>query len=274
MADLGKELSSIDFGSMLGGPLMAVINAQTSAATATANFIKSTGFDKDGKVIYTDFTYEKEVVPYQLGNKDQVDFITVSTAGSGYTSAPLVTITGGAGRGATAAAVIDSTGAVTSIKVTNGGGGYTTAPTVTIAPAPTGGTSAVATATLGSLESKDPIYKEMKLSVPFITMLPIPFIRMDKITIDFNAKLNSVETLTQNTDLGVNVGASGGYYGCSLSVSVSYKQSTQQGTSVERTYSMAVHIEAGQDEMPAGMVKIFGILETQMKSVPADATPN
>jgi hypothetical protein len=37
---LVKSLSSIDFESMIGGPLVAVINAQAQAAMSTVNFIK------------------------------------------------------------------------------------------------------------------------------------------------------------------------------------------------------------------------------------------
>jgi len=49
---------------------------------------------------------------------------------------PTVTISGGGGTGATATASVSSTGLVTSILVTSGGSGYTSAPTVTIDPSP------------------------------------------------------------------------------------------------------------------------------------------
>jgi hypothetical protein len=42
----GQELASIDFESMIGGPLVAVINAQAQAALSTINFIKEVGFKK------------------------------------------------------------------------------------------------------------------------------------------------------------------------------------------------------------------------------------
>ena len=54
-----------------------------------------------------------------------------------------------------------------------------------------------------------------------------------------------------------------------LNVSVGYQRNTQQGTNVQRTYSMAVHIRAVQDEMPAGMQKVLDILESNMRSQPA-----
>jgi predicted RNA-binding protein with TRAM domain len=72
-----------------------------------------------------------------------VNGYTITVPGSGYTSAPTVTITGGGGAGATAYATINSAGAVNGIFFTNTGTGYTSAPTVTI----TGGGGSGATAT-------------------------------------------------------------------------------------------------------------------------------
>ncbi|MCF7786516.1 MAG: autotransporter-associated beta strand repeat-containing protein [Prosthecobacter sp.] len=60
------------------------------------------------------------------------------TGGAGFTAAPYVAITGGGGTGATAVAVIDSSGNLTGIIITNPGTGYTSAPTVTL----TGGNGA------------------------------------------------------------------------------------------------------------------------------------
>ncbi len=77
MPNPGQELSSIDFESMIGGPLVAVINAQAQAAMATVNFIKEVGFKKPSteedaggdtsteEPIYVTFKYPKELSPYQ-----------------------------------------------------------------------------------------------------------------------------------------------------------------------------------------------------------------
>ncbi|MBV9083823.1 MAG: flagellar hook-basal body complex protein, partial [Acidobacteriaceae bacterium] len=68
---------------------------------------------------------------------------TVTTGGSGYTSAPTVTISGGGGSGATAVAQL-SGGVVTGITITNPGTGYTSVPTISFS----GGGGAGASATL------------------------------------------------------------------------------------------------------------------------------
>ena len=282
MPNIGQELASIDFASMLGGPLIAVVNAQAQAAMSSVNFIKAVGFEPattdanggvvPGKPIYVSFKYPKEVAPFQPAS-DVVSQISITTGGTGYTSEPTVTLTGGGGTGATAIAGITA-GAVSSVTITNPGSGYTTAPTVGF----TGGggtTVAGATATVQHTNASPAQIQEMKLEVPILTMLPIPFIRIEETTIDFHAKLNSVEFTKTDTDLGikadltVNQGWPSG--SAKLNVSVSYQRKTSEGVTVDRTYSMDVHIKAVQEELPAGLDRILGILEKAMREQPVTA---
>jgi len=82
--------------------------------------------------------------------RQEVASITVTNGGTGYLTAPSVTISGGGGSGATAQAFIDN-GSVTSIQVVLAGDDFTSAPTVTIAaPDVDRGDRATATATLSS----------------------------------------------------------------------------------------------------------------------------
>ena len=55
--------------------------------------------------------------------------ITVTTGGSGYSSAPIVTFSGGSGAGASAVAQMAGT-VVDAVVITNAGTGYTSAPNV------------------------------------------------------------------------------------------------------------------------------------------------
>ena len=79
--------------------------------------------------------------------------ITVGTAGSGYSTAPTITISAPqveGGQTATATATINTTGAVSGITVVTAGSGYLTSPTITITAAPAGGVNATATATIAT----------------------------------------------------------------------------------------------------------------------------
>ena len=68
--------------------------------------------------------------------------------GTGYTTTPTVTITGGVGTGGAAVAVINDSGVIIGINVTNKGSGYTSAPSISIAGG--GGSGATATATVST----------------------------------------------------------------------------------------------------------------------------
>lgn len=84
---------------------------------------------------------------------------TVDNGGSGYVSAPTVTLTGGGGAGATAVAII-SGGAVVSVVPTSPGAGYTSAPTVSFSGG--SGTGGAATALLDGR----PTYNANSLQTP------------------------------------------------------------------------------------------------------------
>ena len=281
----GQELSSIDFASMLGGPLIAAVNAQGQAAMSAVNFIKEVGFKKltgeqdpqaaqTSDPVYVSFRYPKEVAPYQPAVTPGVGSINITAGGSNYTTAPTVSFSGGGGTGAAGFATINGSGAVTGVTITNAGSGYTSTPNITF----TGGEGSGATAT-ASLTTTVPAvpaqYQVMQLEVPMLSMVPIPYLRIEDVTIDFNAKINSVEYQKLDESLKVNAAleakAGWGWGSAKLNVSVAYQKNTQQGTSVDRTYSMGVHIRAVQDEMPGGMERILSILENSIRAQPVGA---
>lgn len=293
MPNPGTELAALDFGNLIGGPLKAVITAQSMAAQSTADFIKSVGFYPEGQTdaegnnigntpVYVDFKYPKEIMPYQPGKTYlKVVAIEIVDGGAGYSAAPTVTLSSAASgeTAATIGTIAITDGAVSAIPILTGGI-YLTPPTVTIS-APTGTDPRPAQVSVKtSIDHIDnavaAVYQDMKFSVPILTMLPIPFIKVDIITIDFNAKITSMETQSESSDLSVGVNLevkqrwpSGS---AKLNVSVALKKSTSSGASVERTYSMAIHVQASQDEMPAGMEKLLGILEGAIISTPGAIT--
>ncbi len=286
----GQELASIDFASMLGGPLIAAVNAQAQAAMSAVNFIKEVCFKKlpvpagedgqdpekaqTGDPIYVTFKYPKEVSPFTPAIPASFT-LSVTVGGTGYTTPPTPTITGGGGGIGAAATATISSGTVTGLTLTTPGTGYTSAPDIVFTGGG-GGTGAAATATfIAAVPAKAAVFQVMQLEVPILAMLPIPYLRIEDVTIDFNAKIDSVEYQKIDTSLKVDVALEvkqrwpGG--SAKLNVSMAYQRNTQQGSSVQRTYSMAVHIKAVQDEMPAGMQKVLDILESNMRSQPVSA---
>ena len=101
---------------------------------------------------------------------------------------------------------------------------------------------------------------ESHIKVPLLAMLPIPSLRIEHVIIDFNVKLNSVESSTVSDALGIDASVSGGWGPVSFKVSASYQRKTVTNVEVKKEYSLNVNVKAVQDEMPAGLEKILNLL--------------
>lgn len=298
----GQELSSIDFRSMIGGPLGAVVDAQAQAALSTVDFIKAVGFTPDsidettgavtpGIPVYVSFKYPKMVAPYQPSVNGKITTIAVTDGGADYVSGAAVTISG-VGSGATATATVNASGAVTAITVTSPGSGYVGS-TTTVSVA--GGTGLTASVTTADQAAVPAAFEEMHLEVPILTMLPIPFIRVEEGEIEFHAKITSMEyssvgsEFKGSTSFASSSATSGSVSGgtglitslfakssaslkynssANFKVNSSYQRTSRDGSKVDKTFQLGIKIKFSQDEMPAGMEKLLGILEDAIVAQP------
>lgn len=302
MADeLAQEVSSIDFASMIGGPLSAVVEAQAQAALTTVDYIRQVGFhekagDRPGETeigdpIYLTFRYQKEVAPFQPAVRPESGQvrILILDGGSDYQQPPKIEVRGTDGEWIELSAELDN-GAVTRVE------------------APTG--TSASFATLPAIRTSDPLghagesvrvnvawdadavpaqYQEMQLQVPLLTMVPIPYLRVDETTIQFRAKLNSMEYKQLDTAANISgsfESSSSGSFSAetkkrrkqrkasfersaTLKVSASYQRTSTQGKKVDRQYTLDVSVKAVQDELPGGMERILGILEDTIGATPS-----
>jgi len=139
--------------------VVAAITIMSSNVTILLgdHVLKQAGIDNQGNVSPTQNPFVvgivvPDILPFQVDVAGtffgSVQNIVVNRIGSGYTSAPAVTISSPGGTGTTAIAqAIVNNGVVTAIQITNAGSGYTSDPTVTIAP-PVSGTTATAVANI------------------------------------------------------------------------------------------------------------------------------
>ncbi|QQV03128.1 MULTISPECIES: DUF2589 domain-containing protein [Chryseobacterium] len=190
-ADFAAELGSIDFATVIGGPLDACVKAQSNASVSTVSFINEVGFEATDpnnpnspkKLRMADFKYKKNVP-----NPDFDDTKPESNS------------------------------------------------------------------------NPKTIQQDVELSVPFIALLNVPCFRIESCEVDFNVKLNSTYTKDVSNNFGIDAGASGGWGPVKFSVNVSYKRSSSTGIKVEKEYSLGVKVRATNDEMPAGLEKVLGLL--------------
>jgi len=183
------ELQALPFGSLIGGPLDAAIEAQARAALSSVNFIKQIGFQE----------------------------------GEGETADQIRNIAFVVKKGET----------------------------------------------------------ETRIEVPLLTIVPIPFIRIDEMTIDFKANITSTteseDKTVESTSAGGKVNASARYlfFKAELEASFSSKKDSESTRSsryaVETTID--VHVHACQDELPAGLAKMLNILADTIQAPQPTAPP-
>lgn len=109
----------------------------------------------------------------------------------------------------------------------------------------------------------------IEIRVPFLTMLTIPALRIDEMTIDFNAKLTSSETSNVSSEFAASASLGIDYKVVNFKASASYKRTSSRGVNVEKTYNLGVHVKIVNDELPEGLDRVLTMLEDSIASINA-----
>ena len=102
--------------------------------------------------------------------------------------------------------------------------------------------------------------RRANISVPLLTIVPIPYIAINNIEIDFKVAINGTE------ESSLEDGTSTSKMKTSVSSKRDSKSTQDSRFSIEAT--MDVHVQAGQESMPSGMAKILGMLSEAIDVVP------
>lgn len=105
------------------------------------------------------------------------------------------------------------------------------------------------------------------LDVPVLSIVPVPFIRIEEATIDFTAKIVDIVKEDVHTVMNSTTEVTGGYGNFLSPVKVgfkstfSYNRDKNSENKFEKEYQMHVTVRAVQDDMPAGLSRVLNILE-------------
>jgi hypothetical protein len=121
---------------------------------------------------------------------------------------------------------------------------------------------------------EDGVEKTVELTVPFLSIVPIPFLRLDEVIIDFTAKLTDTIQSTTKSDFKFATDAKGKFkawwspLSLEMRTSVSYQNTRETASRYVREYTMNINVRAVQDEMPAGLERVLDLLEQTIKEKP------
>ncbi|MFA8344258.1 MAG: DUF2589 domain-containing protein [Rhodothermaceae bacterium] len=122
---------------------------------------------------------------------------------------------------------------------------------------------------------------KVELTVPILAIVPIPYLRIDDMTINFKAKI-SADTSTNDkssssSSVDVNASASAGWGWGKAKFSAGYSSKKDSSSSRDSKYSveytMDISVHAVQDDMPGGLEKVLNMLEKSIESAPALKSP-
>lgn len=115
-----------------------------------------------------------------------------------------------------------------------------------------------------------------QLNVPLLTIVPIPYIAIQNIDINFKANISAssssvTETSSsQSVDAGADVSAKLGWGPFSLQANMKANYSSKkdskamQNSQYSVEYTMDVAVKAGQESMPAGLAKVLELLGSSL----------
>lgn len=107
------------------------------------------------------------------------------------------------------------------------------------------------------------------VTVPLLSILPIPYLRVDSMQIDFKAKINSIASVKNTNTFGTTnsvTGSTGGFLSmfesAHFDVTVADQNVNTQVAQQTSNFSLDVKVHAGVDALPSGMQKVLNIFES------------
>ncbi len=113
---------------------------------------------------------------------------------------------------------------------------------------------------------------DITLTVPILTIVPIPYLRIDDMTIDFTSKIteemvretNKIGEISSDTELDASYKSFLSPVKVGLKASISTKHSSSKSTSnrYKTEHTININVRAVQDDIPGGMGRILDLFET------------
>jgi Protein of unknown function (DUF2589)/Bacterial Ig-like domain (group 1) len=123
-----------------------------------------------------------------------------------------------------------------------------------------------------------------KLIVPLLTIVPIPYIAIDNVQIDFKANISASSSSVTSTSDSSEASAGGsakasfgfGLFSVSAEFQANYSSKKDSKASEESKYAveytMDISVHAGQSDMPAGLASILNILQSSITDANKNGT--
>jgi hypothetical protein len=101
---------------------------------------------------------------------------------------------------------------------------------------------------------------DLKASIPFLSMVPIPALAVDEVTVDFELEVNTSESSSSSTEAEASLSGTVGFawWKASFSAKVSHKSEQTRKTDTRAKYS--VHIKATRQNPPEALMRMIDMV--------------
>jgi len=125
-------------------------------------------------------------------------------------------------------------------------------------------------------DAGQPTGKNIKrvVDAPFFGMIPMPAFGMDKVTVDFELEISTIEESKQATDASLEASVKYGFgpWGVSAKGKVSHHRESTRKTDTRSKYSF--HVEASRQDPPETLMRVLDhVLNGTSHPVDADKAP-
>jgi hypothetical protein len=107
-----------------------------------------------------------------------------------------------------------------------------------------------------------------KLTVPLLAMVPVPYIRISDMTIDFEYQIRDIETSETQKEGTVEAKVGAKYWCVKAEVKGSYSNRSATKRETDRRTTLKIMVNAAQDQMPEGLSRVLDMLHDAMHVVP------
>lgn len=112
---------------------------------------------------------------------------------------------------------------------------------------------------------------KVRVKAPFIGLVPIPSLLVDRIDIDFQMEVTDTNTSKTSETAEASTNISSKWFGVNVGIAGKVSSSRENTRSTNQTAKYQVHVSASQQQQTEGLSKLMDIMASCIEPVPVES---
>ena len=113
---------------------------------------------------------------------------------------------------------------------------------------------------------------KVSVKAPFIGLVPIPSLLIDRVDIDFQMEVTDTNSTTDHVDKEASTNISSKWFGVNVGISGKVSSSRENTRSTNQTAKYQVHVTASQQRQTEGLSKLMDIMASCIEPIPTGSS--